>query len=131
MMGNCQQVRFRPSAVELFPELRGMEITPRMTGKPSIEVATVSLPHIVCSETAEVDFMLFLNRNGEGRAALVPYRKDVARHFMRQVLYGSSESLQMQYAAVERLLTACVMELRYSDLDRAIKRLEMLVREGR
>jgi hypothetical protein len=131
MMGNCHQVRFRPSAAELFPELRGMQITPRMTGKPSVEVATASLPYMRCSDTAQVDFVLFLNRQAEGQAALAPYRKDVARHFMRQVLYGSSESLQTQYAAVERLLTACVMELRYRDLDWAINRLEMLVREGR
>jgi hypothetical protein len=50
---------------------------------------------------------------------------------MRQVLYGLPESLAAQYAALERLLTVEVFELRYRDLDWAVDRLEMLTREGR
>jgi hypothetical protein len=37
----------------------------------------------------------------------------------------------MQYAALERLLTAEIFELRYSNLDWAVSRLESLTREGR
>jgi hypothetical protein len=37
----------------------------------------------------------------------------------------------MQYLALERLLKADLFELRYSDLDWAVDRLETLVREGR
>ncbi|MDT7814744.1 MAG: hypothetical protein QOJ42_4660, partial [Acidobacteriaceae bacterium] len=40
VVGNSHQVRFRPSAKDLFPELRGRGITPRAEGKPSIEVPT-------------------------------------------------------------------------------------------
>jgi hypothetical protein len=39
--------------------------------------------------------------------------------------------LAVQYRAIERLLTAEVFELRYSDLDWAVDRLRTLVREGR
>jgi hypothetical protein len=131
VIGNCQQVRFRPTAVGLFPELQGQEITPRMAGKPSIEVPTAMLPRIVCSDTTRADFILFLNRRSDTPPVLVPYRKEVARHFMRQALYGTPESLRKQYAAIERLLTAEVLELRYTDLDWAIDRLQRLVREGR
>jgi hypothetical protein len=129
--GNCHQVRFRPSSAELFPELEGLEVTPRAAGKPSVELPTAAMTGMICAPTAQVDFLVFLNRRVPGPPQLVPYRKDVARYFMRQVLYGSAESLAAQYAALERLLTAEVFEMRYSDLDWAVSRLETLAREGR
>ncbi|MFY9856281.1 MAG: aldolase [Terracidiphilus sp.] len=131
VIGNCSQVRFRPSAAELFPELNGLEITPRAAGKPSVELPTAQLAWMTCAPAAQVDFLVFLNRRVPGSPELVPYRKEVARYFMRQVLFGPVESLAAKYAALERLLTAEVFELRYSDLDWAVRRLEMLVREGR
>jgi hypothetical protein len=131
VIGNCHQVRFRPTAAELFPELGGRGLTPRLLGKPSIEVPTKQLPHMKCEQAARADYMIFLNRRSGGAPDLVPYRKDVARQFMRQVLYGRPESIETQYAAIERLLTADVFELRYTSLDWAIGRLQQLVRDSR
>jgi hypothetical protein len=129
--GDCHRLRFRPSAAEVFPELSGLEITPRAAGKPSIEVPTKTLG-ITCAQTAQADFIVFLNRRNSERQELLPYRKDVARYAMRQVLYGTPETLAAQYEAIQRLLiSAQVFELRYTDLDWAIDRLGALVREGR
>lgn len=128
--GNCHQLRFRPSAVDIFPELEGLEIAPYAAGKPSIEMPTASLPHIVCAPTTQVDFLVFLSRRVSGPQEVVPFRKEVARQSMREVFFGSRESLAMQYATLERLLTAEVVELRYSDLDWAVHRLDSLAREG-
>jgi hypothetical protein len=127
--GNCHQVRFRPSAAELFPEVRGLEITPRAAGKPSIELPTAPMPHMKLSQSAKVDFIVFINRRS-GPPQLRHYRTDVARYFMRQALYGSPQSLATQYEAIEHLLGAEVFELQYSDLDWAIQRLQKLIREG-
>lgn len=129
--GNSHQVRFRPSATELFPEVEGLDLTPRAAGKPSIELLTAPMKNIVCAQTAQVDYLVFLNRRAPGPPELRRYRTDVARYFLRQVLYGSAESLAMQYDAVERLLTAEIFELRYTDLNWAIDRLKTLAREGR
>ena len=129
--GNCHQLRFRTTAAELFPELAGLEITPRAAGKPSIELPTAPMAHITCAQTARVDFIVILKRRMGSPLQLLPYPKDVARQFMRQALYGPADSLAVQYAAIERLLTAEVFELRYSDLDWAVDRLGTLVREGR
>jgi hypothetical protein len=85
---------------------------------------------MVCASTTQVDFIVFLNRRVTGPPELVPYRKDVARYFMRQVLWGSEESRAVQYEAIERLLKAEIFELRYRDLDWAVRRLETLIREG-
>lgn len=127
--GTFHKVRFRPTAAELFPELRGQELMPRMEGKPSIEMPTAMFPDMVCAPSAQVDFIVFLNRRTGGPPELVPYRKDVARYFMRQI-HGTPESLPVHYRAIERLLTVPIFELRYSDLDWAIDRLRTLVREG-
>jgi hypothetical protein len=128
--GNCHQVRFRPSAAEFFPEVRGLEITPRAAGKPSIELPTAPMPHMNLSQSAKVDFIVFINRR-TGMPQLRRYRTDVARYFMRQTLFGSPQSLAVQYEAIEHLLKAEIFELQYSDLNQAIDRLQQLIREGR
>jgi len=131
VIGDCHKVRFRPSAAELFPEIAGMEITPRAEGKPSIVVPTATMPHVTRRESAHVDYVVFLNRNADGPPQLVPYRKDVARYYMHQVLYGWPESLAAQHAAIDRLLTVDVFEMRYRSMDWAVDRLRRLVHEGR
>jgi hypothetical protein len=130
VIGDCHKVRFRPSAAELFPEIAGHPITPRAEGKPSIELPTAPMAHINRRESVAVDFLVFLNRRHDGPPELIPYRKKVARHYLRQVPFGSPESLAAQYLSIESLLTAPIFELRYTDLDWAIERLEQLVREG-
>lgn len=129
--GDCYRVRFRPSAAELFPELKDLEITPRAAGKPSIELPTLSMKHIAHTQNARVDAIVFLNRHGAGEPELAPYSKDVARRYMRQTLFGLAEMRAVQHKAIEQLLAIDVYELHYSNLDRAVDRLRKLLREGR
>ena len=130
VIGDCHQVRFRPETAELFPELRGREITPRLVGKPSVEMPTAILPRITCAQTARVDYLVFLNRCCGDQHELVPYRKDVARYAMRRAIFGTPQTRAVAYETIERLLTADIFELRYTDLGWAIDRLQKLVREG-
>src|SRR5579863_6066670 len=44
VIGHAHRARFRPSAKELFPELERFGPTPRLEGKPSIEVLISDLP---------------------------------------------------------------------------------------
>ena len=128
--GNCNIVRFRLSAAELFPEINGLPETPRAAGKPSIEVSTFALPRIVRRHKAEVKFILFLNRCASRRAELVRYPKEAARQYLRQGIYATPEIRAKHYAAIERLLAVDVFELRYSELDPAISRIRTLVEDG-
>src|SRR5579863_5628649 len=80
--GNCHKVRFRPTAAELFPEVAGIDLTPRAGGKPSIELPMGPMQNIVRSQIEEVDFVIFLNRRSGERPGLVSYAKDAARQFM-------------------------------------------------
>lgn len=131
VLGDCHQVRFRPSAADLFPEIAGAEVTPRMFGRPSIELRTSILPKINATRSAHVDYVVFLNRRQPDVEDLFPYRRDVARCYMRQNLFGTSQTKLVQHAAIERLLKAEVLELQYQSLHWAVARLERLVREGR
>jgi hypothetical protein len=131
VIGNYHQVRFRPSAAELFPEIAGAEITPRMFGKPSVELPTAPMEHVRTAEDAHIDFVVYLNRQYPASADLIPYSRDAARRYMRKVLFGAPDTKIIRHAAIERLLKAEVLELRYQSLDLAVRRLEQLVREGR
>jgi hypothetical protein len=130
VLGNCHQVRFRPSAAQLFPEIEGFAVTPRAAGKPSIEMPTAAIKGMICAPTAEVDHLVFLNRHGTRESELKTYHKDVARRFLQQTLYGLKDTRAAQHEAIERLLTAEIYELCYRDLTWAVDRLETLVRRG-
>ena len=129
--GDCHRVRFRPATADLFPELKGLEITPRAAGKPSIELPTAPMPHITCAQNAQADYIVFVNRHSGCSQELRPYRKDVARYAMQQTFYGLPEMRRKHNETIERLLEAEVFELRYTELDWGIERLQRLVREGR
>jgi hypothetical protein len=128
--GDCHKVRFRPAAVALFPELEGLPITPRAAGKLTIELPLNGHP-IARTQTVRVQHVVFLNRRAGGTQELVPYRKEVARMYIRQTLFGSAVARAMQYAEIEQLLTLGVLELRYTSLDWAVERLRKLVEDGR
>ena len=130
VVGNPHQIRFRPSAVDLFPELRGLNPALRPTGTLSIEVATVELPEITIATECSIDYIVFLNRRDAGPAALVPFPKRSAQRWFEETLsLGDDEIHQAQAASLRTLLTAEVLELRYRDLSWAVNRLEMLVGE--
>jgi len=125
--GNSHQVRLRPAGAELFPELQGRDLTPRAAGKPSIEFSTIPLQHVKRSARVEVESIVFLNRTPGLEHGLFPYRKDVARLYMNQTIFGTKEARRNHERCIDQLLTQDVYELRYTDLDCAIKQLRTLV----
>ena len=130
VVGNCNQVRFRPSAVELFPELAGRALTPRAAGKPSIEVRTSEFPGSCHSNSACVDHIVFLNRKWPDAPELVPVRLASVWPWFTQTLLSTAESRLTQERALARLLGAQIFELRYRDLGWAIERLNQLAMKG-
>lgn len=130
VLGNCYRVRLRPAAADLFTELRGRPLTRRANGKPSIELFTSSMQGITTATEAQVDYVVFLNRRDASVQELLSFPKEAARRYVSHLLSGIEELRPEQAGAVERLLTAEVLELRYRDLDWAIGRLERMIREG-
>lgn len=131
VIGNAHKIRFRDSGVKLFPELEGKPITPRAIGKPSIEVHTAELPDLKTSDSATIEYVVFLNRRSQSADGLVPLsRSSVISWFMESVIAATQGRLA-QEAAVDRLLSVPIFELRYRDLDWAVERLERLAATGR
>ena len=130
VVGNSNQVRFRPSAAEIFPELAGRTMTPRAAGKPSIEVRTSEWPDLAVANSAFVDHIVFLNRNWIDAQELVPVRLASVWPWFTQTLLSTAGSRLAQEKALTRLLGAGICELRYRDLDWAIERLNQLAMKG-
>ena len=130
VVGNCNQVRFRPSAAEIFPELAGRALTPRAAGKPSIEVRTEELPHLAIANSAYVDHIVFLNRKWSDAQELVPVRLASVWPWFTEALLSTAESRLAHERALTRLLGAGIFELRYRDLGWAIERLNQLAMKG-
>jgi len=131
VIGNCHQFRLRESGVGLFPELEGRTITPRAAGKPSIEIATSEFPDITTSDSAVVEYVIFLNRQYDGPAGLYPFPKDRALEWFSQFPIKGIESYQTHLEMIQHLLNVDVLELRYTELDWAIERLNILAVTGR
>jgi HPr serine kinase-like protein len=131
VVGNPCQIRFRESAIELFPELKKQRVTPRATGKMAIELATMTLPEIATVVECQVDYIVFLNRREPAPPDLLFLPKEIALHYFEQYMcFGEDEVHRAQNASIHDLLTAPVFEMRYSDLDWAVERLGTLVRKG-
>lgn len=131
VVGNCNQARFRPSAIDLFSELAGRDIIQRAEiGKPSIELELQPCPEISISFTSRINHLVFINRHNAQRQELVRFPPEVARYSMLQVLFSTPETLKVQSAMIDHLLGAGTLELRYHDFDWAIDRLERLAETG-
>ena len=131
LVGNPHQMRFRESAIELFPELKQQRVTRRPTGKLAIELATATMPEIRRISECRVDYVVFLNRGGQGRPKLSPFSKNEAMLRFEQVIsWGDTDLRNAHRFALRNLLSAEVFELRYSDLTAAVERLETLVSKG-
>lgn len=128
--GNCYQVRFRPESASLFPEINGLTVTPRAAGKPSVEMTTLGDRRFRLAPIARIDYIIFLNRTSAGEASLHDYDSAVARAYMQQALYGTPVQWGRHMAALDQLLEAPVLELRYNDLSWALDRLEQLTKES-
>lgn len=128
VVGNCHTVRFRPSAAKLFADVAGRPVTPRALGKPSIELATADVPGVTGASSTQVELMVFLNRGNANVREMTPVPWEAVQQYVYKHLCGTEELRANQVAAVDRLLMAEVLELRYRDLEWAVERLQRAVR---
>lgn len=127
VIGHSHRIRFRPTAKALFPELEGRELTPRLEGKPSLEVPTSELSGIIAASEARVHFVVYLNRCLSGTSKLVPLPAGTATLRARKELYSAGEIRAKHEKILEALSDVPTYELQYRDLNHAINRLNLLV----
>jgi HPr Serine kinase C-terminal domain len=129
--GNPYQMRFRESAVDLFPELIHERVTPRETGEMAIELTTAAKQGLVTALECSVDYIVFLNRFDPLPDGLVCFSRELALQWFEQVVcFGEKYVREAHFATLRNLLGADLLELRYKRLDSAIHLLELLIRKG-
>jgi hypothetical protein len=131
VIGHSHRMRFRPTAKTLFPELQDRELTPRLEGKPSIEIPTSELLGLLTASEARVHSIVYLNRSASGRGRLVPLPEGTATQRTRKELYSAGEIRIKHEKLLEVLSGIPAYELQYSDLNHAIYQLELLAQEAR
>jgi hypothetical protein len=130
VMGNPRTFRFRASAGSLFPEFRGMRVSSRTGGKPTIEAPLSSLPAIRTAHQVSVDCVFFLKRQTTAcqAAQVEPVAPEEGFERLMQCPWPNDLSVRAEHeAALRRLLGARLFELRYRELDAAVELLETLV----
>jgi len=128
VIGHSHRVRFRPAAKELFPELADCQITPRMEGKPSIEVSIEQLPVLHASAEADIHSVIYLSRLPSSQANLVSLPAGTATERMQSELFSAGEIRVKHEQVLEVFSKVPTYELQYSDLDDAILQLDRLAR---
>lgn len=126
VIGHAHRVRFRPEAIALFPELRGHQITPRLEGKPSIEVAVSELPIGNTASEAQISSIVYLKRYPSAEGKLVRLPEGAVTQRMRDGLYSAGEVRARHEKILERFATTPTYELHYSKLGDAIRQLDRL-----
>jgi hypothetical protein len=126
VIGHSHRVRFRPAARELFPELENHAVTPRMEGKPSIEVPMSELPFLATATEARVHSIVYLNRYPAAAGKLVPLPEGTAPQRMRKELFSAGEIRTKHESSLEALSSVPTYELEYCELGQAMSQLDVL-----
>lgn len=131
VVGNFRQVRFRPSAVSLFPSLEGSDVMRRAeVGKPSIELFTASERELKRAPTSRIQHIVFLQRKRVRRPDLIRFPREIARHYILQTNSWLPAIQTENSTQIETFLRLQPLELRYQDLGWAIDCLNGLVQKG-
>lgn len=130
VIGHAHRARFRPSAGLLFPELATRELTPRLEGKPSIEVPVAELNITSTATEVTADFIVFLNRSSDAAGALIPLPRGSGTERLCRELYSTGEIRARHEQILQILSDTPAYELRYSDLQQGMGALRELVAGG-
>ncbi|QMV20453.1 aldolase [Granulicella sp. 5B5] len=126
VIGHAHRMRFRPETRSLLPELSRFEVTPRMEGKPSIEVSVTTLPVQRTSAEAAITAIVYLQRRPDTRAHLSPLPLRTATERMQNELFSAGEIRAKHMQILETLANVPTYELQYTDLNDGIEALETL-----
>jgi hypothetical protein len=129
-IGNPYSIRFRESAAALFEELSNRPPVIRPNGKVGFEICTQELA-LDTAPGNQIHHVVFLDRHTLEPAHLFPFPKARAMHSWKQfVNHGEEQTKTEQIKSYERLLKARVWALNYSNLNKAVLRLDQLAESG-
>jgi hypothetical protein len=128
VLGDPYHLRFRSSAVELFPDLEELPLSTTREGELSIEVFTRRMPEIATALQVPVERVVFLERRNTSIAELLPVSATEALRRMEAELPLFDQRVDEEHkASLLNLLRTGPQVLRYNDLDSAVQKLEELL----
>ena len=127
VIGHSHRVRFRLTAKALFPELEDRQVTPRLEGKPSIEVPVSELPLLKAQSEMMVHSIIYLRRYPSATGTLIRLPAGTATQRARRELYSAGEIREKHEKILQRLWDVPTYEIQYCDLGDAIRLLDGLV----
>jgi hypothetical protein len=130
VIGHSHRVRFRPAAKLLFAELQGRELTPRMEGKPSIEVPIAELPVASTDPEATVTSIVYLLRHPSANGTLAPLPRGTATQRTRCELYSAGEIRAKHEQVLDILFDVPAFELKYCSINQGVEALERLIQNA-
>jgi len=127
VIGHSHRARFRPAAKQLFPELERFEITPRLEGKPSIEIPTAALPIRSTATEVDIAYIVYLNRTSPGLGRLTKLPEGAGVRRLCGELYSAGDIRQFHEQKLEALWTIPSYELQYQSSEEAMEILDLLI----
>lgn len=129
--GRPFEIRFRHTAVRLFPELERFPGLLRPNGKTDIEIDPQEL-NLACAVESTARHLVFLERDPHAsRASIHPIPPEEARSGLEEGICFGDSSLRARHGqALDRLARLPAVRLRYSDFGLAERALRSLLSEG-
>ena len=122
IFGKPHRLRFRPEALDLFPEIATLPRLETIKGPRSFEVRTADIPGLTTAPCCRPGRLLFLARQAQGEAALEPL--SAAETMRRLSLTRNSYEPRVwreQEASLRKLADCPGHVLRYSRLEDAVR----------
>jgi hypothetical protein len=127
VIGHSHRARFRPAAKALFPELANFDVTPRLEGKPSLEIPTSVLPIASTAPEVEVTFIVYLNRTSPGLRRLIKLPEGTGTQRLSAELYSAGEVRALHEQTLQALRNVPTFELQYQSTEEAMEILDLLL----
>jgi hypothetical protein len=128
VIGRPHRMRFRPEALDLFPELKALSSSITPFGKHLFDLRTGAIPNVRTAGCCRAEKIVFLDRRDSGPADLLPLDpQEALNRFVYDRPTWDPPVFDQHRENIQALLSRGVHTLRYSNFDDAIQILESLV----
>ncbi len=122
IFGKPHRLRFRPEALDVFPEIATLPRLETIKGPRSFEVRTADIPGLTTARCCLPSHILFLARQSQGEATLEPLSAAETMHRLSFTRNSYEPRVWREQEASLRKLADCPGHvLRYSRLEDAIR----------
>jgi hypothetical protein len=128
LIGNPSRIRFRDSAVALFPELLQLKPFLHANGKKSIDLRTGSVPGFGVRERTPVRYLIFLDRDAPAEGIEKLHAEEGLQMLLAGVPHYEPHIRREHEESLRQLVKLPVLRLRYRGMESGVRQLGKLIR---